>query len=431
MVKASRRFLLVAMLCLVWIAGCERRSPMDGSSTPSGGASASPDNIRIGAFFSTTGNDATFGLSSLNGVQLAVDEINGKGGVLGRKLEVLAEDDQSQPDKASFAVQKLINQDHVDVVLGEVASTPSIAGGEIAQGARVPMLSPSSTNPKVTENRDYVFRACFIDPFQGYVMGRFAYDKLHARTAAILTDKGSDYAIGLAKYFKDEFEKLGGKVLDEQFYQTEDTDFSSQLTTMKEENPAVLFIPGYYKQVGLIAQQARQLGYNNPLLGGDGWDSTELHKIGGKALDNAYYCVHVDLHSDRPEVKAFVQKYRTRFKAEPDTFAVLAYDSVYLLADAYRRAGAVDKAKLRDALASTKDFHGVSGDITMTAERNPPKPAVVVAYKGGRTEYVTTIYPEGTASSESPQVVTPSATPSVGAAVTPGATASPAASRLK
>jgi branched-chain amino acid transport system substrate-binding protein len=427
---------LLAVLAFTFMlgsAGCTQQPSGGPAAASSGGGGTSSDGtIKIGAFFSTTGNDATFGTSSMNGINMAVDEINAKGGVLGKKLVVVAEDDQSQADKASFAVQKLINQDHVDVVVGEVASTRSIAGGEIAQGAKVPMLSPSSTNPKVTENKDYVFRACFIDPFQGYVMGTFAYQNLNARTAAILTDKGSDYAIGLAKYFKDRFEKLGGKVLDEQFYQTDDTDFKGQLTTLKNLNPDVLFVPGYYTQVGLIARQARGLGYSKPILGGDGWDSPKLGEIGGKDLNNSYYSVHVDLHSDKPDVKTFVQNYKQRFNTEPDTLGTLAYDSIYLLADAYKRAGAVDKARLRDALASTKGFKGITGVITMTPERNPIKPAVVVKYVDGSNQYATTIYPEGMApeaeGSAAPAASAASGAPNAAAGSgAPGAAAAPGA----
>lgn len=375
--------------------------------------------IRIGAFFSTSGIDATYGTSSMNGITLAVEEINARGGVLGKKLEVVAEDDQSQADKASFAVQKLINQDHVDVVVGEVASTRSMAGGEIAQGLQVPMLSPASTHPKVTESKAYVFRACFIDPFQGHVMATFAREHLNARTAAMMTDKDSDYSVGLARYFQERFEKLGGRVLDEQLYQADDVDFKSQLATIEKLNPDVLFIPGSYAQVGLIARQARQTGYDKPLLGGDGWDSHKLGEIGGKTLNNSYASMHTDLDADRHEVRRFVTAYRRRFNVAADTLSALAYDAIYLLADAWRRAGDTDKERLRESLAATVGFEGVTGVITMTPERNPIKPAVVVKFADGTRIRVATIYPEGL----TPAPATESAAP----ATRGPASASPAA----
>lgn len=383
---------LLAIIIALWSAGCARPATPPATAASS---DAVETPIRIGAFFSTTGSDATFGTSSMNGITLAVEEINARGGVLGKKLEVVPEDDQSQADKASFAVQKLINQDHVDVVVGEVASTRSIAGGEIAQGLRVPMLSPASTNPKVTESKEYVFRACFIDPFQGHVMATFAYGHLNARTAAILTDKDSDYSIELARYFQERFEKLGGKVLDEQFYLTDDVDFKTQLAAIEKLKPDVLFIPGYYAQAGLIARQARQMGYDKPLLGGDGWDSPKLGEIGGKAINNCYASVHADLHADGREVKRFVTEYKRRFHVAPDTLSALAYDAIHLLADAWRRAGDTDKEKLRESLAATVGFKGVTGLITMTPERNPIKPAVIVKLADGACIRVATVFPEG------------------------------------
>lgn len=396
---------LLGIVVALWNTGCGRPARAPGAFASTDAEAAV---IRVGAFFSMTGTDTTFGTSSMNGITMAVEEINAKGGVLGKKLEVVAEDDQGQADKASFAVQKLINQDHVDVVVGEVASTRSLAGGEIAQGLRVPMLSPSSTHPKVTESKEYVFRACFIDPFQGHVMATFAHERLNGRTAAILTDKDSDYSVGLSRNFRERFEKVGGKVLDEQFYQTDDVDFKAQLTTLAKLNPDVMFVPGYYSQVGLIARQARQLGYEKPLLGGDGWDSPKLGEIGGKALSNAYASVHTDLHADRREVKRFVEQYKRRFHVAPDSFSALAYDSIHLLVDAWQRAGDSDKENLREALAATVGFKGIAGLITMTPERNPIKPAVIVRFVDGAPVRVGTFFPEGTAPSPTPEAVFPS-----------------------
>jgi len=432
-------FLILGATLALWTSGCTQNPPTTGG--PSGATSGSPGtttqtsaatgDIKIGCYFSMTGGTATFGESSMNGIRLAIDEINAKGGVLGRKLSYQLEDTQGAQDKAALAVQKLINQANVDVIIGEVASSSSIAGGNIAQNSGVPMLSPSSTNEKVTKVGNFIFRACFIDPFQGFVMARFAKDNLKAKTAAILTDKQSDYAIGLAKAFRGTFEQDGGKIVGEEFYIQNDTDFKGQLTRLKQLNPDVIFVPGYYTEAGLVAQQARELGFKGPLLGGDGWDSPKLTEVGGEALNDSYFSVHVDVESSVPKVQEFVKAYQAKYSANPDTLAVLGYDSVYLMADALTRAGSTDKAKVRDALASTRGFQGVSGTITMNADRDPVKEAVVVAIKDGKAVFVTSIKPAGgdigTGGDTAPATTAPSPAPT--GAASPGAdAASPAAS---
>jgi branched-chain amino acid transport system substrate-binding protein len=324
---------------------------------------------------------------------LAVDEINASGGVLGRRLAVFLEDDQSRPEEAATAATKLVNQKHVVAMLGEASSSRSLAAAPICQANRVPMVSPSSTNPRVTEVGDYIFRVCFIDSFAGAVMARFAAGGLKLTRVALLVDIRNDYSIGLATYFREQFKKLGGQILAEQSYSEGDSDFHAQLTQLKAVNPEAIYVPGYYTEVGTIARQARELGIKVPFLGGDGWDSPKLWEIGGEALNGSYFANHYSVDDPNPAVQRFVADYRARYKAVPDALAALGYDAARILADAMRRAGSTAGEKVRDALASTKDFPGVTGKITLNADRNPIKPAVMLRIENGRFVYVETLNP--------------------------------------
>lgn len=355
------------------------------------------DTIRIGVYGDTTGATSSFGQSTKNGIQLAFEEINAAGGVNGKKLEMVFEDDQGTPEKAKTVISKLISQDKVAAVLGEVASSNSLAAAPVAQEAKIPMITPSSTNPKVTEVGDYISRVCFIDPFQGSVMAKFAANTLKAKTAAILGDNSSDYSKGLTKFFEEEFNKLGGKVITKQTYAQKDQDFKAQLTQMRDQKPDIIYVPGYYGEVGIIAKQARELGMTQPLLGGDGWDSPELWKLGGAALKDAYISNHYSADNPAPEIQNFVKAYQAKFNVAPDSLAALAYDSAKVLADAIKRAGGTESAKLKDAINATKDFPGVTGKITLDASRNAVKPAVVLALDpgAGKFTFKETIYPEG------------------------------------
>lgn len=355
------------------------------------------DTIRIGVYGDTTGATSSFGVSTKNGIQLAFDEINAAGGVNGKKLEMVFEDDQGTPEKAKTVISKLINQDKVVAVLGEVASSNSLAAAPVAQDARIPMISPSSTNPKVTEVGDYISRVCFIDPFQGAVMAKFAANTLKAKTAAILGDNSSDYSKGLTQFFEQEFTKLGGKVITKQSYAQKDQDFKAQLTQMRDQKPDVIYIPGYYGEVAIIARQARELGMDQPLLGGDGWDSPELWKLGGAALKNAYISNHYSADNPAPEIQNFVKNYTAKFGVGPDSLAALAYDAAKVLADAIKRAGGTESVKLKDAINSTKSFAGVTGTITLDASRNAVKPAVALELTPAQSKFTfkETIYPEG------------------------------------
>jgi len=349
--------------------------------------------IVIGEYGSLTGTTATFGQSTDNGIKMAFDEINTAGGVLGKKLKVLVEDDQSKPEEATTAVTKLINQNHVVAMLGEVSSSRSLAAAPVCQANAVPMVSPSSTNPRVTQIGDYIFRVCFIDPFQGAVMAKFAANTLKVKKVAILVDVRNDYSVGLQTFFRENFRQLGGQIVAEQSYSEGDSDFHAQLTQIKAVNPEAIYVPGYYTEVGTIARQARELGLAVPLLGGDGWDSPKLWEIGGTALNGCYLSNHYSVDDPSPLVQKFVGDYKTRYKAAPDALAALGYDAAKILADAMSRAGSTEGAKVRDALAATKDFAGVTGRITINKDRNAIKPAVVLKVENGKFVFVETVTP--------------------------------------
>lgn len=364
-----------------------------------GGGNVNNDSgpILVGVYMDLTGNTAGFGKSTTNGIELAVDEINGAGGVNGRQVKLLVEDDQGRPEQAKTVVSKLISQDHVHAVLGEVASSNSLAAAPVAQENKVPMISPSSTNPKVTQTGDYIFRVCFIDPFQGAVMAKFAANTLKAKTAAVFGDVNSDYSKGLTEFFEREFNKLGGTVIRKETYTQQDPDFKAQLTNIRAANPDVIYIPGYYGQVGIIAKQARELGINKPLLGGDGWDNPELWNLGGEALKNTFISNHYSVDDPSPAIQKFVSAYKAKYKGvAPDSLAALGYDAMYVLADAIKRAGTTESAKVRDAIAVTKNFLGVTGSITINSERDSVKPAVVLELDpaGRKYNYKETVQPE-------------------------------------
>jgi branched-chain amino acid transport system substrate-binding protein len=357
-------------------------------------AARADDTIKIGEYASLTGKEAAFGQSSDKGTQLAIAEINAAGGVLSQKLELVTEDDQSKPGEASTAVRKLIARDKAVAILGEVASSRSIEAAPVCQASHIPMISPSSTNPKVTEIGSYIFRVCFTDPFQGKVLAKFAKDSLHARRVAVLTSVTSAYSVGLAKYFIEPFTADGGIISDNPKYTDGDKDFHSQLTTIKASGCDALFIPGYYTEVGLICKQAHELGLNVPIFGGDGWEAPELIEIGGADVEGCYYSTHYSPKASLPAVQAFVKKFRARFDGEtPDAMAALGYDSAMILADAIRRARSTDGEKIRDALAATKDFPGITGKTTIDEHRNATKSAVIITVKNGQFEFVQTVEP--------------------------------------
>jgi branched-chain amino acid transport system substrate-binding protein len=325
---------------------------------------------------------------------LAVEQINAAGGVLGKKLELLTEDDLSKAGEAATAVNKLISRDGVVAILGEVASSRSLEAAPICQASQIPMISPSSTNPKVTETGDYIFRVCFIDPFQGTVLANFASKTLKAKKVAVFKDVKSDYSIGLAKFFKERFLANGGQIVSELDYSGGDKDFKAQLTEIKSANPDAIFVPGYYTEAALICVQAKQLNLGVPLFGGDGWESPQLVEIGKDAVEGNYYSTHYAPTVDTPQSKKFVADYEKRYNGkEPDAMAALGFDSAMVLADAIKRAGTTDGSKVRDALAATKDFPCVTGSTTINAQRDSTKPAVIMQVKDGKFKYVETVNP--------------------------------------
>ena len=376
---------LVAAVLLSTVA-CERKS---------GGAGDTTGDILVGFYGSLTGDGASFGQSSREGTELAVDELNATGGVLGRKLRLLVEDDQSKPEEASNAVTKLITQDKVVAVIGEVASRRTLAAAPIAQRYQIPMITPASTNEKVTEVGDYVFRVCFIDPFQGEVLAKFAYNDLKARKVAILRDQAQDYSVGLTDSVSQNFTRLGGQVVPPVSYSSGDADFKAALTRIRSEKPDVLFATGYYPEAAIIARQARELGMKMPILGGDGWVGDALQN-GREALNNTFISNHYSGDNPDPIVQNFVNAYRKRFNHEPDAIAALGYDAIKVLADSLTRAKSTAGPKVREAIASA-DVPGVTGHLKMNAKRNVDKPAVVqeVTYSGGKVTFVykTTINP--------------------------------------
>lgn len=349
--------------------------------------------ISVGVFASLTGSEATFGISTKEGHDLAVEEINAAGGVKGRPIKLIVLDNRGLPEESATAVTRLITQHKVVSILGEVASSRSLAAAPIAQSHGIPMISPSSTSPKVTEVGDFIFRVCFIDPFQGYVVAKFARTNLNIRTAAILRDKKSDYSEGLANVFSEEFKKSGGSIVADLAYQSSDVDFKAQLTAIKAKSPEAIFVPGYYTDVGLIARQTRELGITVPLLGGDGWESSKLFEIGGPALMPAYISNHAAVDNPTPELTTFINKYEKKYGRKPDALAALAYDAANLLFDAMNRAVKIEPADIKTAIATTKDFKGVTGSITIDDKRNATKPAVMLKVLEKAFKYETTIEP--------------------------------------
>jgi len=321
------------------------------------------------------------------------DRLNSEGGVLDKQVVVETQDDQGNADQVATIVTRFITSRNVDAVLGEVASSLSLRAAPICQENGVPLISPASTNPKVTEQGEYVFRVCFTDPFQAAAQAKFARENLKAETAAILRDVANAYSVGLADYFRQSFQEQGGRIVADKSYQAGDDNFRAQLTDIAAEKPDVLLVPGYYNDVSLIAKQARAAGIQAPLLGGDGWDSPNLVKNAGTALEGSYFTNHFSVEDGAPEVKAFVDAYTEEYGDPPNALAALGYDAMRIYADAVVRAGSADKQKVRDALAATKDFRGVTGVITIDENRNASKPIVVLQVQGDKFAVVDRIRP--------------------------------------
>jgi branched-chain amino acid transport system substrate-binding protein len=360
--------LLVAMFSFA----CQR--------TSSGG-----DKIRIGVLMPMTGDTANFGISSSNAIRMAADEVNNGGGINGKQVELLIQDDRSDPTEAANIATKFVSQDDVHAILGEVGSTRTLAAAPIAQNAKIPMLTPSSTNVEVTRKGNYIFRSCFIDTVQGPAMAQFAARSLNAKRAALMIDRRNDYSTGLEKAITDVYVPLGGVIVVTQSYQAGDQDFNAQITSIKGANPDVVFVPGYYGDVALFAKQARDKGLTAPLIGGDGWDSPTLYQIGGAALDGSYFTDHYSSYDPDPRVQKFVNDFQKRYGVVPDALAATGYDAALIMFDAIKRAGSLDGTAIRDALAATKNFPGVTGSVTFNENRDAVKPIIMIKIEpGGR-----------------------------------------------
>ncbi|MEO7598386.1 MAG: ABC transporter substrate-binding protein [Opitutus sp.] len=350
--------------------------------------------IKVGEYASLTGKEAGFGQTSHHGVILAIEELNAAGGVLGRPLELVYEDNQTRPGESATAVKKLISRDKVIALIGEVSSSRSLEAAPIAQGAKIPMIAPAATNERVTKVGNYIFRVCFIDPFQGGVMAKFATEDLKVKRVAVLASVSNAYSLGLAKVFKERFTKAGGTIATEKSFSEGDKDFRAQLTALKSAGVEAVFVPSYYTEAALIVRQARELGINVPFLGGDGWEDEQLLKIGGEAMNGCYYSTHFSAENTEASVARFVSKYKSRWDGEvPGAFSALGYDAIYVLADSIKRAGSTEGPKLRDAIAATKNFAGASGVTTLDKDRNASKPATIIAIKDGKLTFAKTVAP--------------------------------------
>lgn len=364
---------LLTLIFALLLAGCQEKKN-DAAQT-----AKAENEVLIGAVFAMTGPIASYGQESVNGIKMALEEVNATP-INGKTLKVIVEDNKGEPVESANAVRKLIDINKVDIVVGSVASSNTLASAPIAQAAKVPLLTPASTNEKVTMTGDFIFRSCFTDDFQGVVMAKFAFDSLSKKKAAIIVDNSSDYSKGLQKVFKAEFTRLGGSVIEDDFtYTQKDTDFRSLLRKVKGANPDVVFLPGYYSEVGLILKQAREMGMEMPFLGGDGWDSPKLQELAGpRGIKGNYISSHFSPDDSDERVQAFVKKYMELYNEKPGAMAALGYDAILVVADALRRAGSSESSSLQKALATTVGFEGVTGAITIDANRNAKKSAVVL-----------------------------------------------------
>lgn len=361
--------------------------------------SASKD-IKIGMVYELTGNTASYGTSAADGAKLAFKEINANGGVLGKQIKIVTADNKGEPSESANAMTKVITQDKVIAVTGFTVSSCGIAGSAVAEDNKIPLVAAATVNPRVTVDertgkvKDYTFRACFIDSFQGTVSANFALNSLKKSNSAIMIDNSSDYSKGLAQIFKDVFIKGGGRVVAEEAYLQKDQDFKSILTKIKAQNPEIIYLPGYYDDVGKIIKQARELGITVPILGGDAWDSPRLVELGGpQALNNTYFTNFYSVQDTNPASQAFVEAYKKEYGQLPDSMAAMGYDAVYLLVDAIKRANSVESAKIREALVATKDFKSVSGSMNLSSTHDAIRGVVIIEMKDGKQVYKETIMP--------------------------------------
>jgi branched-chain amino acid transport system substrate-binding protein len=378
----SRRSFLTLAACSAVLAGCREK---DGDI----GAQA----IRLGLFGALSGSEAGLGQYTDMGATLALEEVNAAGGVLGRRLEMVREDNRTMAGESATAVKKLLSRDQVVAVIGDGNSGRCLEAGPLCQAAGVPMVSPAATNPKVTEIGDCIFRVCFTDPFQGAVMARFARETLHLSKVGLLVDASAPYSLGLASVFRERFAAEGGTVVSEQRFSGGDKDFRAQLTALKSAGIEAVFAPSYYHSGGLILRQARDLGFDGPMLGSDGWEAPELLEVAGRTAEGSYFPVHFSPENTDPLVAGFLDRFRRRFGKPPTGVSALAFDTLQLIADAIRRAGSAEPPAIRAALASTRDFQGITGRISMDSGRNARKPAVIIGVRDGAFRFLRVVDP--------------------------------------
>ncbi|MGL5206978.1 MAG: ABC transporter substrate-binding protein [Acidaminococcaceae bacterium] len=370
------------------------------AASVAGCGSSSSKEIKIGLLNEMTGGNATIGTAAANGAKLAIKEINANGGLLGKQIKAVVADNKSEPSEAANAMTKLLTQDKVVAVTGTFSSSNAIAAASVAEASKIPYLVAGATNPKVTVDektknvKKYIYRVCFIDPFQGTVAANFAAKDLKVKKAAMLVDNSSDYSKGLAEFFEAAFVKEGGTIVANEAYLQKDTDFKATLTKIKSKDLDILYVPGYYEEVGKIVKQAREMGITVPIVGADGWDSPKLGEIAStSALNNTYFTNHYSVDDTSPKAKAFVEAYTKEYGQKPEALAVLGYDAVYVLADAIKRANSTDAGKIIEALAATKDFPAISGITTINKTHDADKNAVVIEMKDGKQVFKTSIKP--------------------------------------
>lgn len=382
--------LLIALIAVTFVglAGCKDK----GNEAGSGGVTE--DSVKLGLFVSTTGGIATFGLDTKNGVDLAVEEINAAGGINGKKIDLRFQDTASKPEEGGSAAEKLATQENVLVAMGAVASSVSLNAAPVFERNGIPMISPSSTNPTVTQQGKNIFRICYLDDFQGGACAVFAYKDMKARKAAILANQDDAYSTGLAKFFKAKFEKLGGEIVAEEAFKANNSEFNTQITNIKGTEPDVIFVPAYYNDIALIGKQFRSQGVDAPLLGGDGWESSKLiPNAGVGTLDGCYFGNHYSQADDREVVKSFVAAYKEKYGEMPSSLAALGYDVVYVVKKAIENAGEFDRAKIADAIRALKDFEGVTGTFSIDENGDAKKPISMLKIKGESFDFVRKIAP--------------------------------------
>jgi branched-chain amino acid transport system substrate-binding protein len=368
-------WMALALVAVLALTGCKKQQ-------------TESSDIKVGEYGSLSGTTAVFGQGTHNGITLAIDEANASGGILGKQITLSTEDDEGNQDEAVSVVKKLIDRDDVVAVLGEVASTRSLAGGGVCEQAGVPMISPSSTNPDVTKDRKYVFRVCFTDDFQGSVGAQFAIKKGWKRVA-VLSSSNSDYSKKLSQFFKQTFAQ-SGEIVAEETFADGDTEFKAQLTRIMSKNPDAVYLPGYYTEINLILRQARNLGFTVPFFGGDGWDGCALDSNS----EGCFFTNHYSPEDPRKSVQDFIAAYKAKYNTVPDAFGITGYDAARVLFDAIKRAGSTDRNAIRDAIAQTKDFPGAGGNITIDENHNAKKPIVILEIKDGKTSLADTIQPQ-------------------------------------